>query len=61
MDEHKDWVTRVEVEDAQLERLLGILVRDEQKDGSDANKVAVRILDNFAQRFHGVRYPPRHR
>ncbi|OJA12731.1 hypothetical protein AZE42_05797 [Rhizopogon vesiculosus] len=60
MDELKDWVTRVEVEDARLEELLDTLVRHKLKDGSDANKVAVRILDNFAQRFHGVRYPPRH-
>lgn len=59
IDEHKNWATRVEVENAHLEQLLDDLVRhDDVKDGSDAHKFAVRILDNFAQRFRGARYPP---
>jgi len=59
IDEDKNWATRAGVEDAQIEQLLEALVRrGGLKDGSDSNKLAVRILDNFAQRFHGVRYPP---
>jgi hypothetical protein len=57
VDEHKNWATRVEVEDARLERLLNVL-RNDLRDGSDANKLAIKILDNFAQRFRGTRYPP---
>ncbi|KAG2370096.1 hypothetical protein BDR07DRAFT_1387763 [Suillus spraguei] len=57
IDEDKNWVTRAEVEDTRLERLLIAVVTGHLMNGTEAHKLAMRILDNFAQRFRGERYP----
>lgn len=57
IDEDKNWVTRAEVEDSRLERFLIAVVTEHLMNGTEAYKLAMRILDNFAQRFRGERYP----
>ncbi|KAG2077704.1 hypothetical protein BDR04DRAFT_1088810 [Suillus decipiens] len=57
IDEDKNWATRAEVEDTRLERFLIAVVTEHLVDGTEAHKLAMRILDNFAQRFRGERYP----
>ncbi|KAG1773930.1 hypothetical protein EDD22DRAFT_946794 [Suillus occidentalis] len=57
IDEDKNWVTRAEVEDSRLERFLIAVVTKHLMNGTEAYKLAMRILDNFAQRFRGERYP----
>lgn len=57
IDQDKDWATRAEVQETRLERYLIVVVTDHLVNGTEAYKLAVRILDNFAQRFRGERYP----
>ncbi|KAG2058958.1 hypothetical protein BDR06DRAFT_1018240 [Suillus hirtellus] len=57
IDQDKDWATRAEVQEARLERYLIAVVTDHLVNGTEAYKLAMRILDNFAQRFRGERYP----
>ncbi|KAG2339846.1 hypothetical protein BDR05DRAFT_967457, partial [Suillus weaverae] len=57
IDEDKNWATRAEVEDTRLERFLIAVVTEHLVNGTEAYKLAMRILDNFAQRFRGERYP----
>lgn len=57
IDEDKNWITRAEVEDSRLERFLTAVVAGHLVSGTEAYKLAMRILDNFAQRFRGERYP----
>lgn len=57
IDEDKNWVTRAEVEDTRLQRFLTVVLIEHLENGTEAYKLAVRILDNFAQRFRGERYP----
>ncbi|KAG2119024.1 uncharacterized protein F5147DRAFT_667872 [Suillus discolor] len=57
IDHDKDWATRAEVQETRLERYLIAVVTDHLVNGTEAYKLAVRILDNFAQRFRGERYP----
>jgi hypothetical protein len=57
IDEDKDWVTRKEIEDTRLEKFLVVVVAKHLENGTEARRLAMRILDNFAQRFRGERYP----
>ncbi|KAG2152873.1 hypothetical protein DEU56DRAFT_776647, partial [Suillus clintonianus] len=57
IDEDKNWATRAEVEDSRLERFLVAVVTEHLVNGTEAYRLAIRILDNFAQRFRGQRYP----
>jgi hypothetical protein len=57
IDEDKNWITRAEVEDSRLERFLIAVVTEHLMNGTEAYSLAMRILDNFAQRFRGERYP----
>ncbi|KAG1755997.1 hypothetical protein EDB19DRAFT_1902166 [Suillus lakei] len=57
IDADKNWATRAEVEDARLERFLIAVVTEHLVNGTEAYRLAIRILDNFAQRFRGQRYP----
>ncbi|KAG0702355.1 hypothetical protein DFH29DRAFT_505718 [Suillus ampliporus] len=60
IDEDKNWATRAEVEDSHLEQsLIAVVEGNHIWSGTEAHKLAIRILDNFAQRFHGQRYPSR--
>ncbi|KAG2158946.1 uncharacterized protein EDB93DRAFT_1117175 [Suillus bovinus] len=57
IDENKDWATRAEVEDARLEKHLTAVLTEYLMNGTEAYNIGTRILDNFAQRFRGERYP----
>ncbi|KAG1753757.1 uncharacterized protein EDB91DRAFT_1286345 [Suillus paluster] len=59
IDEDKNWATRAEIEDSHLEQFLSIVVDAHLANGTEAHKLATLILDNFAQRFHNLRYPRR--